>query len=242
MSLKRTHNYWRDVVGLELDKVSSSPVIVSHQPVEGYHDFRGYHGAFILQRAESLAISVPPGLVRRIEEMVSSTKSSSLKLLYEMFADYSDRIVGPAVQAFLEPDDFTPAHKGEARALSPNDFGLILDLQRACDPASWSHGGISPKDNDLFGSFAGVTLVSVAKLLPWNAKANNVGVVTHPAFRGRGYGAVAASAVVEKALEANKLVLYQTLKSNIGAIKLAQKLGFEIYGESLSIRFGSSFV
>ena len=237
MSLKRAYDYWRDVFSSELDRAKPGLSAVPHQAVEGYHDYRGYRGAIALQRGNRIVISIPPTELARVGALVGTWQALDLKLLAEFFSDWSERIVGPVVQAYLEPSDFVPVPDNKARALTPDDTDLITDLQQACDPTAWSHSGISPQDEDLFGCFEGSTLVSIAKLLPWNTKANNVGVITHPTYRGRACGAAAVSTLIRDALEADKLVLYQTLKTNVGAVKLAQKLGFKTFGESLSIRF-----
>lgn len=237
MSLQRTYDYWSKVFGHPLAKLTASPLLVQHQSIEGYHDFRGYHSIYALQHKGVLALSVAPELLEDVRELLRGVGHLDLEALAILVLPLSLRIVGPAAQAYLGPYSFRPKGMEKARALSQNDSTAVADLQRACDPVVWSHSGISPQDDGLVGCFEGDRLVSVAKLLPWSPGVTNVGVVSHPDFHGRGFGAAAVSAVVNPALEADTLVFYQTLKSNLAALRLASKLGFETFGETLSVRF-----
>jgi hypothetical protein len=65
--------------------------------------------------------------------------------------------------------------------------------------------------------------------------------VEHLNFRARGLGTVVVSEVIrlallENNLLENKVLLYQTLESNIGAVRLAQKLGYRQYASHLAVR------
>lgn len=44
------------------------------------------------------------------------------------------------------------------------------------------------------------------------------------------------STVVNQALQEGKLLLYQTLEANRGAVRIALKLGYEQYGRHLAVR------
>jgi len=41
--------------------------------------------------------------------------------------------------------------------------------------------------------------------------------------------------VVERALNKGKLLLYQTLEGNIGAVRIARRLGYEQYGRHVEV-------
>jgi hypothetical protein len=53
-------------------------------------------------------------------------------------------------------------------------------------------------------------------------------------------GALVVSEVVRLALLENKVLLYQTLKSNLGAVRLARKLGYRQYGSHVAVRLTSN--
>jgi predicted GNAT family acetyltransferase len=84
--------------------------------------------------------------------------------------------------------------------------------------------------------FDGERIVAMAGYRPWNEFAGDPCVLTHPEFRGRGYGTAVVSAVAAAALAKGKLLLYQTLEANRGAVQIALKLGYEQYARHVAVR------
>jgi GNAT superfamily N-acetyltransferase len=56
------------------------------------------------------------------------------------------------------------------------------------------------------------------------------------AHRGRGWAAATTSAVVGRALQEGKLLLYQTLETNMASISIARRLGYEQYARHVAVR------
>jgi predicted GNAT family acetyltransferase len=61
-------------------------------------------------------------------------------------------------------------------------------------------------------------------------------ILTHRAHRGRGWATATTSAVVGRALQEGKLLLYQTLETNMASISIARRLGFEQYARHVAVR------
>jgi GNAT superfamily N-acetyltransferase len=70
-------------------------------------------------------------------------------------------------------------------------------------------------------------------------EAATIGVVTHPAYRGHGYGRAVVSAATGQGLEAGFIVLYQTLLANAPSVALATGLGYQPYATHLAVRLTS---
>jgi predicted GNAT family acetyltransferase len=86
------------------------------------------------------------------------------------------------------------------------------------------------------GYFQGSILLAVAGYRAWTDVAGDPCILTHTDFHGRGYGTAVASAVVQRALNEGKLLLYQTLEANLGAVHIARKLGYEQYARHVAVR------
>jgi predicted GNAT family acetyltransferase len=82
----------------------------------------------------------------------------------------------------------------------------------------------------------GERVTAMAGYRPWSDRAGDPCVLTHPKFRGRGCGTAVVSAVVAAALEEGKLLLYQTLEANRGAVKIAVRLGYRQYARHVAVR------
>jgi predicted GNAT family acetyltransferase len=82
-------------------------------------------------------------------------------------------------------------------------------------------------------------VVAVARYRPGWAETAHIGVVTHPAYRRRGYGRVVVSAATAEGLTAGFVVLYQTLLGNAPSVALATGLGYQRYATHLAVQLTS---
>jgi RimJ/RimL family protein N-acetyltransferase len=73
-------------------------------------------------------------------------------------------------------------------------------------------------------------------LKPWGERLLHVGILTHPAYRGRGYGTAVVSAMTTYGLTAGALVQYRALAANVASVAIAQALGFGRFGQTLAVR------
>jgi predicted GNAT family acetyltransferase len=103
-------------------------------------------------------------------------------------------------------------------------------------PRRLGSSGLDEVKHHMAARFAGKNIVAMAGYRPWSDQAGDPCVLTHPEFRGQGYGTAVVSPVVEAALENGKLLLYQTLEANRGAVQIALKLGYEQYARHVAIR------
>ena len=76
----------------------------------------------------------------------------------------------------------------------------------------------------------------MAQFRSWSDRAGDPCVLTHPDFREQGHGAAVVSRVAEAGFGAGILPIYQTLRSNTGAVAIARKLGYEDYASNWAIR------
>ena len=70
----------------------------------------------------------------------------------------------------------------------------------------------------------------------WSTEVGDPGIVTDPRLRGRGHGTTATSALLEWAFGQSWLVLYQTLRANHPAVRIARSLGFREYASHLAVQ------
>jgi predicted GNAT family acetyltransferase len=85
------------------------------------------------------------------------------------------------------------------------------------------------------GVYHGNELVALAGYEVWGEMIAHIAVVTHPAFRGRGFGRCAVAHVARAALAAGLIPQYRTLESNLASIRVAESLGFSLYAYATSV-------
>jgi len=84
-------------------------------------------------------------------------------------------------------------------------------------------------NHDVFGVFKGEILVSICCKFTWSGEFVELAAVTHPQYRGRGYGRLAAAAAVNFAVEAGKTAVWNCFESNLASKRLAEGLKFIPY-------------
>lgn len=213
-------------------------------------------------RGPLCVVSVGPAFVEATRERVresgpfSSLNEKSLQLL---FGRRIHRFAGPLYQGYAEREDFTPMPSESVRMLSNEHRHVVQRLAtaseserpestltpvwgevvqrfaKACEPTEWEHSGIDRTDSALFGHFLGDELVALAHYGMLAHDAASIGVLTHPAYRNRGYGKTVVSAAMADAFSHGHVVLYQTLVANRASVSLAKALGCQDYARTFDV-------
>jgi RimJ/RimL family protein N-acetyltransferase len=88
----------------------------------------------------------------------------------------------------------------------------------------------------VFGCFVDEVLAAAGMLEPWGARLRHVGILTHPGYRGRGYGKAVVSAMTAHGLAAGGVLQYRTLQANLPSVGIARALGFQRFAQTLAVR------
>ncbi len=231
--MSRIEEYWSSFFGLSIDDYVRQPIqIVPHRSLGDYC------GVWMLKVGSARILSAPPNLVDTLRSAVEA-HGADLPFegtdLIETLGAAVVKVVGPAYQGFLHESEFR-ASPSAARLLTSSDASALVDLSTDCSEEEWEHSDIGDLNCPTFGLYAEGRLAAAANYRMESIDACAPGVITHPAFRGHGYGRAVLSAATADALDKGYLVLYQTLLTNLPAITIAEHLGFRQYGESLAVR------
>jgi GNAT superfamily N-acetyltransferase len=230
----RVDRHWARFFGVDAALLGQPGVhVVPHAQLADYD------GVWLFRRGATCVVSAPPERLAELRERLAARSVAELGQRDAVSALFpgAAAVVGPAFHASVAPDCFVPHPDPEVRALGADDVAREEALRAACPAESWQDGGPATPDAPRWGCFREARLVALAHQRAWPGDACDVGVITHPRWRGRGCGTGAASAAVEAALAEGRLVLYQTLVANTAAVSLAQALGFDPYATHLAVRF-----
>lgn len=221
--------YWASHLGCPADRLFAEPLnIITHG-----EELSDYRGAFALFRNEAAIASVPPTCVDKLRVLLSPVLSvCSPEIFATSLAPVALKVVGPAYIGYAGAVT-PPEHP--ARNLLPDDASALDALQQACDPTEWEHGG-SVADSPASGLFAKDQLVAVASYEVWGGTIAHISVITHPVFRGQGFGGSVVAHLAQRAILKGLLPQYRTLESNVGSIRIAEALGFRRYATSMAVR------
>ena len=195
--------------------------------------------AYALLRRDTLVVAVPagrrPAVTARLVGL-DPAEAFQAGRLAAVLGDAAGPPVGPAYQGFADAGDARTPAAGDVRLLGEDDRPALDALRLAAGETAWEHSTVDPERPPLFGRFAGGVLVAAATLEDPGGPVASVGVLTHPAHRGRGHGRAVAGAATRAALDAGVVAHYQTLEANLPSVAIARALGFRRDGTTLSFR------
>ncbi len=229
-TLTTVAEFWASRLGLPSETLfSEQHCIVLH----GEH-LKNYDGVFIMSRNDATIVSVPDDCPHDIRELLSEQPLSTANLISRL-GSCEVTVVGPALLSY--PVKSLTLKNPVGRSLTHHDTGAVGILCRACPDSEWEHGGSRVGRSPSFGVFVGDELVSLAGYEILGGRIAHIAVITHPAFRSRGFGRAAVSEIARLAHANDLIPQFQTLGSNAAAIQIAGSLGFEHFATSISIRF-----
>jgi predicted GNAT family acetyltransferase len=133
---------------------------------------------------------------------------------------------------------FAPLTNACVRALQDSDRAAFEEF-RAAGESSWSDSGLDEAVQWRQAYFEDGQITALAGYRAWSDAAGDPCVLTRREFRRGGRAKAVVSAVVATALARGKLVLYQTLESNVASVRTAFSLGYDRYATHLAVRLAA---
>ncbi len=234
-SLQAITAFWAAHLGCRPGQLSrAGTAVVRNGP--GLADYRG---ATAFYRPPACVLAVPVDWYEHITAQLAHQPAAAVfdtGVLRQVLGPAVGRVIGPAWLGYADQSDFRPSDPMRTRRLSDHDLPALRELAAACGPTAWAHSGIDPARPPVYGCYAGRTLAAAGMLEPWGDRLLHVGIVTHPAHRGRGYGTAVVSAMTADELAAGRVVQYRTLQANLPSVAIACKLGFQRFAHTLAVR------
>jgi GNAT superfamily N-acetyltransferase len=227
-TISKVAGYWAAHLGCATEALLSEPLqIVTHGT-----DLADYNGIFALFRHGAMTVSFPPDSVQALRPLLPPHPLTPVRFA-EAFSGSSFTVIGPAYVGYAEVVR-VPSHP--ARSLTVDDASKAEALRAACSQTEWEHGGSDVNAQPSSGVFVGTELVALAGYEVWGGVIAHISIITHPAFRSRGFGRSAVAHLADVALAAGLVPQYRTLESNRPSIRIAETLGFVHYASSVAVR------
>jgi GNAT superfamily N-acetyltransferase len=228
---ERHDQFWANFFGIPASDLNSAGVsVVIHAKLAGYC------GVWFFKHDDRLIVSAPEGWLAHLNEKLEPDLVMNESFLKKLFGQYFERSIGPAFHGSLEPADFRSVFSNSVRALSDHDFEARAVFEKECGLEAWDDSGLDEATQFLVAHFENERISAMAGLRIRADFAGDPCVLVHPGFRARGLGTLVVSEVIRLALLEDKVLLYQTLESNLAAVKLAQRLGYRRYASHVAAR------
>jgi GNAT superfamily N-acetyltransferase len=201
----------------------------------------GYQGVFALTLGPAPIVSVPPELTGvvapRAGEFVAATVADPDALRSLLGPAAVAQIIGPAYLTYADASSLSNLDPGNARELTALDRGAFDGLKQACPAEDWDPKGFGLDGQHTFGAFRDDgALLAVANFEIWGCRIAHLSVIAHPQARSQGHGRRAVAAAARCALADDLILQYRALKENLPSLRIAERLGFEMYGWSMAAR------
>jgi RimJ/RimL family protein N-acetyltransferase len=200
-------------------------------------------GLFVFARGGGAVVQAPPAWGAEAARLVAGRPPEALLdpafwagTLGARFA----RAVGPAWLGYADEGDFRPAPAHGARLLGAADEPALRALAAAAGAIAWEHSGIEYGREPIWGVFADDVLAAAAGIEVWSGGLGHLGVVTHPAYRGRGLATAVASSATRDGLARGLVMQYRTLTANGPSMAVGRKLGYVAYATTLAVRLAGA--
>jgi GNAT superfamily N-acetyltransferase len=221
--------FWAARLGCRVEDLRRPGVVVVAHPGAA---------VFALLRAGTLVVAVPPDRRPAAAAALAALDPAAAfrpDRLRSLLGAQRGEVIGPAYQGFTGD---VPVAAAGVRPLAGSgaDRAALDALRLAAGETAWEHSAIDPDRPPLFGRFVGGVLVAAATLEDAGGPVASVGVLTHPAHRGRGHGRAVAAAATRAALAAGSLAHWQTLDANTPSVAIARALGYRRDATTLAVR------
>ncbi|TJZ99537.1 GNAT family N-acetyltransferase [Actinacidiphila oryziradicis] len=143
-------------------------------------------------------------------------------------------VLGPAALAYVSPDEFRPVQPGVLTLEQlPGEHSDLRALEKLAGDEDADESDLARITSPAFVVREGGQVVAAAGYRVWPSRTAHIGVLTAPAWRGRGLAGVTGSGAVTHALAADLLPQWRARVPASRRVALA--LGFRELGAQLSI-------
>ena len=232
-SLQKVDAYWASYFGCAVGDVHGNATrVFTHQALADYD------GALVFRHGTACIISVPestPEIERAKLRAAAPSQAFDAQFLARVFVINSDKVTGPSWVGVADRSGFKPM-KSQARILTAADEAAMRDLAEGCGETAWKQSKIAVDRQTNFGLFVGAKLVAASGYLNMGGLLAYIGVITHPAQRGKGYAKSVVTASMTYAIEKGLFPMWRTLEAHEAAVQLAGSMGFEKYASTLDVQ------
>jgi RimJ/RimL family protein N-acetyltransferase len=229
-SVQRVDEYWTNQLAISWAALQSHDVLVAPLP-ESNASF-----CFVFNHHGCTCVRVPLSDYKRLAALIEQQEPNVLldaDWWRHQFENITIDTVGAAYLGYADAITFRAMTPYTPRLLTPGDAAGLAEFAAAIGPIAWEHSGLDEAPQPIAGCWEAETLVAAAGYTIWDNTLAHIGVATHPAFRGRGYGTAVVSTIGEHALAHGYVLQYRTLLGNTPSIAIAQALGFQLYATTL---------
>ncbi|HSV41523.1 MAG TPA: GNAT family N-acetyltransferase [Nocardioidaceae bacterium] len=217
-----------DLFGLPASMVWQPGVTVGMHAVLG-----DYPGIVVFGREGAIHVSLPDWAGRKlIDELVEVSPTDLLEPKF--WATYrrtsGHKVLGPQVHSFSDTQLEPPS---KVERIPASDIAHWRDV---VSRRKWEASGFAEQVEVAFAMRSGDEIAAAANLTSFRGVPSDVGVLTHPKYRGKGFSSRVARAAAAYAVRNHEIARYRSDVDNLRSRSVSKALDFEDYFTQLTIQ------
>jgi GNAT superfamily N-acetyltransferase len=199
----------------------------------------GYEGVYVAAIREAVLVSAPAELVDPLAAAVLGAEPRALLTptgLRRVLPVPASELIGPAAVAYSACPRALEPSTGRLVLIADAQVPSLQALRRGVSDRDWEWAGLDAAVGSIASLVVSGEVVSACGYRLLSEEVAHLGVLTHSDHRRLGYAAVVVSAMGRVAWQAGLLPQYQTLRTNLPALRVARHLGFCTYATTLAAR------
>lgn len=219
---------WEEYLGIDsAQSISPSVTALRSLPLHKHSELFSIAGHIYI-RAHRSALRCIQEIIATGSPILPNDKGTDSVIATRILHHYDARL----------PLTISPISGFSIRQLSLSDADSMGELHGESGVGDTSAALVEVTHPKVIGVWNRGKLVAAASLLDWTPLWD-IGVLTHPRFRGRGLGSLAVVALTKLALEMGGVPLYRATIENVGSRRLAAHAGFRPCFIQQDIRTGN---
>ena len=222
--------FWAGFFGVTTSDLSGSGLrVVPHVGLGSYS------GIWAFSLGDRIVVSSPLRLLQRIRRALEGCYPELQAVTAALSNALSDqiRLVGPAFHGTATVESFVPAATVDVAEISREQ---ALQIDHNEDDSAWDDSGLGESGiAGRFGMMYGSSIVAASGCRYLDDAVASIGFYTVRRYRRRGAGTAVLSAAISHLLRKGHGIEFQTLDSNVGAIRSATRVGITRFATHVAI-------
>ena len=224
---------WAEALGCDIRLVRTPGVHL----VPGGPGFEGYNAVYVARIEDAVLVYCPEPLRAVACDILAGCRADEAftgGTLELIAGDRLNVILGPSSHNFADSQHLALV-PGKGQRISADDDRLAA-LRTACGDEEWTEAGFSFDRGAFYAIEINAEVVAAGNMTPFRGHLADVGLITHPDHRGKGWAKRLASRMIADVLADAGVVRYRALITNAPSVAVARSLGFVARGENLVAR------
>jgi RimJ/RimL family protein N-acetyltransferase len=227
-SWERVEHWWADAFGVPVSMLWEKGVTI------GFHAGLGdYPGIVVAGRKKAAHVSLPDWVDQKLADKIAKHDVDEL-LDRRFWLDFGPlrsgyRVSPLMVHAYTDHQHETP---NKVEQVAFEDVARWRDLVSS---KKWEASGFADQVTHVFAVRSGKDIAAAANLSKFLGGSSNVGVLTHPKYRGKGYAAPVTRAATAYAVRNEGMARFRYDADHARSVAIGRSLKFEEYARQLAI-------